>query len=145
MTDLLGSLLPAGVEINTNPNVKGTSVNENSGSVRADWTFLSIDTAFGGFIMEVSTTFPSEVIVQIPIPGRASGPIQQKMNTVTPRTVTVNLVSENNTSKPDNATIITAMDDAGEIEADWFLQTDQENFDVNTKNYRRTRTHVVKQ
>lgn len=144
MTTLLGTLLPSGVEINTNPNIKGTSVNENSGAVRADWTFISIDTAFGGFIMEVTTTFPSEVFVEIPIPGRANGPIQQKMNTVTSRIVTVNLISENNTSKPDNATIITAMDDAGEIEADWFLQADQENFDVNTKNYRRTRTHIVK-
>ena len=71
MTTLLGTLLPAGIDINTNPNIKGTSVNENSGSVRADWTFISIDTAFGGFIMEVSTTFPSDVLVQIPIPSRS--------------------------------------------------------------------------
>ncbi|KKL03552.1 hypothetical protein LCGC14_2625020, partial [marine sediment metagenome] len=33
---------------------------------------------------------------------------------------------------------------AGGIDASWFLQSDEESFDVNTKNYSRTRTHVVK-
>ena len=144
MTTLLGTLLPIGIDIDPSPRIKGTSVNEGNGSVRADWTFNSIDSAFGGFTMTVNTIFPHGVFVEILIPGRVDGPIQQNMNTATSRTVRVSLTSSNNTSKPDNATIITAMDDAGEIEASWFLQSDEESFDVNTKNYSRTRTHVVK-
>lgn len=144
MSGLLGVLLPVGIDINSNPSTKGTSVNENQGSVRADWTFRSLDSAFGGFRMEVSTVFPSDVFVEIPIPGRISGPIQQKMNTLTSRIVTVNLTSENNAVKPNNATIIAAMNDAGAIEASWFLQADEESFNVSTKNYRRRRTHVVR-
>ncbi len=144
MTTLLGTLLPIGIDIDPSPRIKGTSVNEGNGSVRADWTFRGLDSALGGFRIEVSTVFPHGVFVEISIPGRTTGPIQQKMNTLTSRIVTVNLTSENNATKPDNATVIAAMNDAGGIDASWFLQTDEENFNIGTKNYRRRRTHVVK-
>ena len=142
--DLLGSLFPVGLELDPDPATKGTSINENQGSITANWTFRTIDTEFGGFRIEVTTTFPSDVFVEIPIPGRTEGPIQQKMNTITSQIISVSLTSENNTVKPDNTTIIAEMDSAGGIQAIDFLQNDQETFDVNTKNYRRQRTHFVR-
>lgn len=143
--DILNGQIPVSIDINDNPNTKGISINETQGSVSANWTWVSVDSEFGNFQIEVNTVFPADVFVELPIPGRTAGPIQQDMNTKTSQIVTVTLTSENNTSKPSSATVIATMDDAGGIEADWFLQDDQENFDVVNKNYRRRRTHVVRQ
>jgi len=142
--DLIGTELPVEVTIENPPNNRTTAINEGRGSVRQSFSWEQINDEFGNFEISVQTTFPAAVTAQIPIPGRAEGPVIQDMSTFTVQIVTVTLASKNNTEKPDNSTIISVMDDAGGILPTWFLDSDQENFDVVTKNYQRTRRHIVK-
>jgi len=144
MLTLLGTQVPTTIDVQTDPSSKGTSINETQGSIALTWSFRSTDSEFGDVKMEVIETLPADILVEIPIPGRLSGPIQQKMNTITSKTITVTLTQENNTVRPDDSTIKILMDDAGGIVVDDFLQRDEISFDLITKNYRRTRTHTVK-
>lgn len=143
-TDLLGSQIPGGLTFDDSPRNKGISINESQGTVQATWTFGALDVAFGGFKMSVNTVFPADVVAEIAIPGRIEGPILQDLNTQTSQTITVSLISENNTSKPDNTTVVDAMNDAGSIDPTWFLVSDDEDFDLVTNNYSRSRTHLVR-
>jgi hypothetical protein len=143
--DLLDDLVPAGVDINTLPISVGTSVNETQGTARSSWTWKNVNTEFGqDLILDVRENLPATVFVEIPIPGRESGPVQQDMNTVTSKIITVTLTKENNVSRPDDGEMQDIMDDAGGIDPTWFLQQDEITYNPITNNYNRTRTHVVK-
>jgi len=143
MLNLLDTQVPTSIDVQSEPSSKGTSINETQGSIALNWSFRSTDSEFGDVKLEVLESLPADIFVEIPIPGRELGPIQQKMNTISSKVITVTLTQENNIVRPDDGDIKILMDDAGGILPDDFLQRDDISFDLITKNYRRTRTHTV--
>ena len=135
--------IPSGIVISDTLRSKSVSINETQGSVRASWTWRNEDNDFGDSEINVEISFPSDVTAIIPIPGRAEGPIIQDMETTTHKVVTISLNSTNNLTKPDNATVISLMDTAGEVEPQWILDNDKESYSPTSKKYSRTRTYIA--
>jgi len=141
---LIGSQIPTGVTISSDIITKATLVNETNSSVRLSYTWQGSEDATGGAdTLVTNITYPKQLSAQLPVPGRSGGPIIQDMNTISAQIVTTTLTSDNNTTKPDNATIIAQMNVAGGVQGSWLLDNDQESYDSITGRYSRTRTHIV--
>lgn len=141
---LVGDQIPTGVTISNDIITKSTLVNETNSSVRLSYTWQgSDDDTEDATTLMTQITYPKQLSVQLPIPGRAGGPVIQDMNTISAQIVTTTLTSENNTSKPDNSTIIAQMNTAGGVQGSWLLDGDQESYDSISGKYNRTRTHIV--
>lgn len=141
--DIIGDQLPSGITIGTQITSKTISINETQGSVRFGYTWKNIDDTFNNYDINIDIQFPNDVFASIPIPGRIGGPIIQDMETTTSQIVTVTLNSSNNIVKPDNATIITLIENAAEFESTWLLQSDKESYSPTTKKYTRSRSYLV--
>lgn len=141
---LVGDQIPTGVTVASDIITKSTLVNETSSSVRLSYTWRgSEDDNNNANTLVTNITYPKQLSAQLPIPGRPGGPIVQDMNTISVQIITTTLTSENNTTKPDNATIIAQMNIAGGVQSGWLLDNDQESYDSITGRYSRTRTHIV--
>jgi hypothetical protein len=103
--------------------------------------------------IQVENDYPKYITAQIPVPGRLSGPIIQRMNTKTAQRITVTYTSKGVATKPNEDTIAGIMDVAGSIPpalgvalflpGSYILETDSEVWNPTTKQYNRTRTHTV--
>jgi len=141
--DIIGDQLPSGIIIGTQITSKTVSINETQGSVRYSYTWKNIDNTFSNYDINIDIQFPNDVFASIPIPGRIGGPIIQDMETTTSQIVTVTLNSNNNLVKPDNATIISLIENAAEFESTWLLQSDKETYSPTNKKYTRSRSYLV--
>jgi hypothetical protein len=141
---LVGDQIPTGVTISSDIITKATLVNETNSSVRLSYTWQGADDDNNNAdTLNTQITYPKQLSAQLQIPGRPGGPIIQDMNTISSQVVTTTLTSDNNTTKPDNATIIAQMNVAGGVQGSWLLDNDQESYDSITGRYSRTRTHIV--
>jgi len=138
---LAGTQIPTGVTFTSDHISKTTAINETRGTARVSWTWN--DTAANSTVITVDTTYPQDISAKLVIPGRATGPIVQDMNTQTAQIITVSYSSEGHTTKPVSATVVSAMNTAGSILASYLLEGDRETWNSTNGKYNRVRTHVV--
>lgn len=139
---LVGSQVPSGITFTGDHIAKSSALSEARGTSRTSWTWTDKDE--NNVDISVEITYPQAVIARISIPGRAAGPILQRINTFTAQQVTVSYNSEGHGSvKPNTTTIASTMDTAGGILPIWALINDSEKWNSMTGKYSRTRTHVV--
>lgn len=141
--ELVGSGIPSGIVISDEFSSKSISINETQGSIRFSYGWKNTIDGLENFEISIDIQYPHQVVAVIPIPGRIGGPILQNMETTTQQLITANLNSLNNDVKPDNATIISIIENAIGFVSTWLLQDDKENYSPTNKKYTRTRSYIV--
>lgn len=131
--DLTNGVLASGY---ISPIIKSkTSVlNERRGTGRSSWSWDS-STNSNGLEITVRTQLPSNVFASIPIVGRSTGPIIQRMNTTTSEIIDVTINGVNQSTQPDGRSLA----DAQIANIDNYIVTSQEesyNQQKKTYNYR---------
>jgi len=98
------SQIPQGVNFNDEPINKTTALNVKAGTARVNWSWTNREEGYpNGTEVESSVQIQeaATVIASIPIPGRATGPIIQNMETLTSETVTVTMRGKGYSGEPN--------------------------------------------
>lgn len=150
--------IPAGYALNPIPVVRQISNEQNLGAVKYGYTFCAVSgMLLDGAIedsISVNDSGPVDVFAQIPIPGRANGPVVQNMNTYTlpERTVTIQALftpasgislSSLRTlynSKPNTNDIISALTPNNGY---YYVKQDTEEWNPIRRNYSRVVSWVI--
>ena len=141
---ILSGHIPADVVFNNiNPKSRSIGINETKGIINLAWAW---ETGSVDYQISVSTVLPNEIVVEIPIPGRTTGPIMQDMNTVTSKNITVSLTWRARSTKPTDSEVVTIMDGAaGLTSTQYYMTGDQEVWTQQKRLYTRSRKYLVRE